>query len=65
MSKTADATREAVLERLEGLQRWLPGAGSVYLLLGRKHSIPFQPLAVRRAHAGRKPVVGGVIRPTR
>lgn len=50
---------------LERLHRWLPVQGGIHVLLGRKHSIPFTPVRVRRLRAERRPVVGGVVRPTR
>lgn len=37
--------RLAVCERMG---RFMPGVGGVYLLLGRKHSVPFTPLPVKR-----------------
>lgn len=50
------------LERLHG---WLPVQGGVHMLLGRKHSIPFTPVQARRLRAETRPVVGGVVRPSR
>jgi len=50
---------------LERLHRWLPVQGAVHALLGRKHSIPFTPVPARRLRAEPRPVVGGVVRPTR
>lgn len=52
--------RLAVCERLE---RFTPGLGGVYLLLGRKHSIPFNPLPARRERVEAVPA-GNVVRPT-
>lgn len=53
------------LQVMERLYRWLPVQGGVHMLLGRKHSIPFTPVPARRLRAEPRPVVGGVVRPTR
>ncbi len=47
----------------ERLERFVPGGGSIYLLLGRKHSIPFNPLPVKRDRVEAVPA-GSVVRPT-
>lgn len=52
--------RLAVFERLT---RIAPGLGGIYLLLGRKQSIPLNPLPAKRERAETVPA-GGVVRPT-
>lgn len=52
--------RLAACERME---RFAPGIGGAYLMLGRKHSIPFNPLPVKRERVEAVPA-GGVVRPT-
>ncbi len=47
----------------ERLGRFMPGAGGIYLLLGRKHSVPFTPLPVKRERVEAVPA-GQVVRPT-
>ncbi|MEX1081420.1 MAG: methyltransferase domain-containing protein [Halofilum sp. (in: g-proteobacteria)] len=47
----------------ERMGRFMPGIGGIYLLLGRKHSVPFTPLPAKRERAEAVPA-GSVIRPT-